>query len=79
MSYDNTMFVMQTAVFHRYKYLLTSIMILIINRDELYIIQHVFSPEKCANYLPPGKCFPLFCRLLIFFQNEFFRNICSGI
>ena len=30
------------------------------------------------NSLPPGK-FIMFCRLLIFFQNQLFRKILSGI
>ena len=29
--------------------------------------------------LLPGKFFPLFCRLLIFFQNQLFLKILSGI
>ena len=28
---------------------------------------------------PSGKFFPLFCRLSIFFQNQLFRKIISGI
>ena len=31
------------------------------------------------NSLPPGKFIILFCRLLIFFQNQLFRKILSGI
>ena len=36
-------------------------------------------PNGIHTSLPPGKFFPLFCCLPIFFQNQLFRKILSGI
>ena len=42
-------------------------------------VANLVLPHLLVNSLPPGKFFLIFCRLLIFFQNQLFPKILSGI